>query len=360
MNQGGNLNRMVYRNFRINDEIAKIKLQEAKADATKYEYQFSVIIPVYNAEEYVERAINSALSQENISLQVIVINDGSTDRSGEICESFLKHINYVYFCQNNMGQSAARNKGLKESNGKYIFFLDADDFLTDNCLQHTYERMENSNLDVLGIDSVEENGNGHVIKMPVPLVINDGEVISGEKYMKRFGFHVSVTPWQYVFRRSFLIGGNFLFRTGYFHEDCEFTAHYFPYARRVSYINKTVYVHDVTSISTMRSKNIKKSLDLIEISIWIYRDAEVAKRFFCEKIVNELIQYAASEAFGSIVSCVHNGFSLKEYLSDKMRRNRIAALIRPGKKYKIIYVLLLLRQYMLISILVKVFSHRRK
>lgn len=90
----------------------------------------SIIIPAYNVEKYIPRTLESIKSQTFKDIEVIVINDGSTDNTLTIVKNFLKNVDFSYkiITQKNQGVSAARNRGIKEAKGKYICFLDGDDF----------------------------------------------------------------------------------------------------------------------------------------------------------------------------------------------------------------------------------------
>ena len=94
----------------------------------------SIIIPVYNVEQYLNRCIQSILNQTYKQIEVILVDDGSTDRSGEICDSFLSDKRFKIIHQDNQGVSSARNKGLVASTGEYILFVDADDWLDQEML----------------------------------------------------------------------------------------------------------------------------------------------------------------------------------------------------------------------------------
>lgn len=95
----------------------------------------SIIIPVYNVELYIERCINSITSQNIIDYEIICINDGSTDRSLEVLYSLQKNNPKIkVFNQQNCGLSATRNRGIELSGGKYILFVDSDDYLEENVL----------------------------------------------------------------------------------------------------------------------------------------------------------------------------------------------------------------------------------
>ena len=93
----------------------------------------SVIVPVYNTEKYLGQAIDSILRQDGCELEILIINDGSTDRSAEVARAYLPQIRL--FEQTNQGPAAARNRGIREARGDLISFLDADDFLADNALK---------------------------------------------------------------------------------------------------------------------------------------------------------------------------------------------------------------------------------
>lgn len=110
----------------------------------KFKYKISVIIPVYNCEEYLEGCLNSLYGQtmNRNDFQIIFINDGSKDRSGELCIKFAEDKNIVYFEKENGGVSSARNKGIELSEGKYIIFLDSDDTISSNTLETIYNFFE--------------------------------------------------------------------------------------------------------------------------------------------------------------------------------------------------------------------------
>ncbi|WP_136799949.1 glycosyltransferase family 2 protein [Desulfosediminicola ganghwensis] len=110
----------------------------------------SIIIPVYNTEKYIRHCIVSALRQTYNKIELIIINDGSTDNSEEIILNYQKkHNNVFYFLQRNNGQSAARNKGLTLANGEYIFFLDSDDWIAENTIRAMVQSAVEHNYDVI-------------------------------------------------------------------------------------------------------------------------------------------------------------------------------------------------------------------
>lgn len=130
----------------------------------------SVIIPVYNVEQYLRQCIDSVLAQTYSSIEIILIDDGSTDSSGTICEEYRKNKSIKVFHTTNRGLSAARNFGIEKSTGEYIYFLDSDDWIDADFLEKAMEKI--SEADILcfskfegkysGIAALIENINGRI------------------------------------------------------------------------------------------------------------------------------------------------------------------------------------------------------
>ena len=113
----------------------------------------SVIIPVYNVEIYIKKCIDSVLNQTFQNFEIILIDDGSTDNSGRICNEYVLKDNRIKVIhQNNAGLSAARNKGIDVSSGNYICFLDSDDWYSNNALEEFINLVINYNADISIID----------------------------------------------------------------------------------------------------------------------------------------------------------------------------------------------------------------
>lgn len=301
--------------------------------------RFSIIIPIYNAEAYLAKSIESALRQDAGEYEIILINDGSTDRSAELCRKYLSDPRIVYYEQDNRGQSAARNRALDAARGEYVVFLDADDYLTENCLGEVYRFMKRQDLDVATFNQRCYFADYTFYQEKRPRHISPGECWDGAAYIQKFGFQIGVTPWLYIYRRMFLESRPFRFSDGLFHEDCEWTAHWFPYVKRYGYLDLCVYNQVFSPFSTIRSRNIKKSRDLIEISALIHRDAEEA-RSISDKCAEELHRYAAFEAWSSVHSCCAMGFTLSELLTSEEIRERIVELMKGNQRYAAIRWLL--------------------
>lgn len=128
----------------------------------------SIIIPIYNVAEYLPRCIESVLNQDNIDLEVLLINDGSTDSSGEVCEEYAKNDRRVrVFHQKNEGVSSARNKGLENSTGDWICFIDADDWIEPNSIQKIINNNNNIDSDyIIARSFINRNGKAAIERYP--------------------------------------------------------------------------------------------------------------------------------------------------------------------------------------------------
>lgn len=112
----------------------------------------SVIVPVYNVEKYLKKCVDSILSQSYQNIEVILINDGSLDGSGEICEAYAKKDERIkYITQNNSGLGKTRNRGIEEASGKYLLFVDSDDYIENTMIEKLYHNITESHADVVPV-----------------------------------------------------------------------------------------------------------------------------------------------------------------------------------------------------------------
>jgi len=127
------------------------------------EPRYSIVIPVYNAEKYLYRCLESILQQTFSDYEIIIVDDGSTDASKEICSSYVNDYRVFYYFQKNSGVSSARNKALREAKGEYILFVDADDYISANLLENI--EAHNTGQDVIVFQfSVDSYGSTTKIK----------------------------------------------------------------------------------------------------------------------------------------------------------------------------------------------------
>lgn len=145
--------------------------------------KISVIVPVYNVEKYINRCVNSILAQTFIDFELILVDDGSTDNCGAICDEHAMRDNRISVIhQKNAGVSVARNNGVKEANGKYITFIDSDDWVSSKCLERMYFACEENNAQMAICDIAMVDTES--VETPIP--VNE-RITTGEDALKKYG-----------------------------------------------------------------------------------------------------------------------------------------------------------------------------
>lgn len=233
--------------------------------------KLSVIIPVFNAEQYLEQCLNSILEQSYTDLEIICIEDVSSDNSKCILEKYAikdKRIK-VYYNEKNQGQSFARNKGLLHAVGQYILFVDSDDYLVEGILKRIIEEAEVMQLEVLSFDAktVCDFGESNLyngIRKKEYCGVRDGIQVYVEQ-MSNGDYKCSV--WQYLYRKDFLTKHNIEFIENIYHEDEMFMFCVYMNAKRMAFIREVGYIYRFRENSTMTDENkrVKRIKDLVYI-----------------------------------------------------------------------------------------------
>lgn len=198
--------------------------------------KISVIMPVYNSEEYLEKAIESVLGQSLQEIELLLMDDGSTDDSGKICDEFAKKDNRVkVYHQANAGQCAARNRAIHLCEGEYISFIDNDDIFLEGVLESNYELAKKHDADIVKfgfvVEDIEENyteiRERHIEKL---LLVKEKNRTSEFPLIRNSGYFSSV--WNGIYKKSFLLDHQMKFneniRFGF--EDCIYNIECYGYA----------------------------------------------------------------------------------------------------------------------------------
>ena len=229
--------------------------------------KYSVIIPVYNSEKTIKRCIESITSQARTDVEIIVINDGSTDMSESICNKMQsQYNNIVYIHKGNGGVSSARNLGLSVAKGKYVMFIDSDDYVADNTLKSLITIAEKDNSDIVFFDAVSF--------ADTPDFTVKQNYIHKHKYKSDTGYNVfsamtrnkeyhSAVPLQ-LFRKDLLTEGKIRFIPGILYEDMIFTYQALCFARVVSQCDKALYYRRYRKNSIMTSAKKEKNFALAD------------------------------------------------------------------------------------------------
>lgn len=227
--------------------------------------KLSIIIPVYNVEKYLESCITSCLSQDldACEYEVILVDDGSSDNSLQICNQFeAQNKNITVFTQPNAGQSVARNKGLDYATGKYIWFVDSDDWVGSNIFARLIETCERLTPDILAFSAIEYR-EGELIRMQDYTKFGNDVIMKGKDFLHE-NYSTSV-PF-HIFNRSYLEANNLKFYEGVFHEDEDFMLKAFYQCERLGIFNQAIYNVRLRPGSTTRSSNPKKAYDLLIVA----------------------------------------------------------------------------------------------
>ncbi len=220
----------------------------------------SIIVPVYNAENYIERCLSSIVNQTYRNLQIIVVDDGSVDGSGAICDSFSKDDRVTVIHQENKGVSAARNRALCIAKGEYIGFVDADDYVLKDMAYQAVEKLVESDCDVYIFRWLEETKKG---------VLESGHAIQTGKKNKMQLLHDLVEDrtflgfmWNKIMRRT-LLDGLFFDENCIGLEDMMMLFQIFPRIEQGYITEQSHYVYNrINETNFSHSSSLKKHYDI--------------------------------------------------------------------------------------------------
>lgn len=257
----------------------------------------SVVIPVYNVEDFLGECLDSILNQTLEDIEVICVNDGSPDRSLEILNEYAsKDSRMTVLDQENGGHAVATNRGMKLAKGKYIFFMDSDDILELNALEETYKVAEERNVDF-------------VIFQAINYYMDTGELVEQENYsmneladfvgdsvfnyrdIRDYIFSITVTPWSKLYNREFVMKNNITYPEGLVFDDNVFFYDTLFAADRITFLRKHLFKRRWYSSSSTTSgarhfTNYIKICDLIWDVFFrygefeYYKDEMLLKKFY--------------------------------------------------------------------------------
>lgn len=217
--------------------------------------KISVIIPVYNTEQYLMESIGSIMHQTLRELQILVVNDGSTDNSVSVIRQLAETDNRIQIIdEENRGQAYARNSALQIAEGKYVYFLDSDDVLEESALAECYEKCEKYNLDFVLFNAETIGDASDCFNFDYHRTDCIGsDVVSGidafDRLQKKFKYSAQICL--NLIKRSLLVDNDINFHSGIIHEDELFMAKVYLNAKRVSKIDKSFYRRRLRLGSTM-------------------------------------------------------------------------------------------------------------
>ncbi|ETD21589.1 MULTISPECIES: glycosyltransferase [Prevotellaceae] len=218
----------------------------------------SIIIPAYNAESYLRRCVDSIFKQglNDNEFEVIIIDDGSQDKSYDIALAIAsEHENIFVYTQGNSGQAVARNVGLEKAKGKYVMFVDSDDYLIENTIKRVLSIAEINCLDICETRLYEYDhcGNRKIgLIQPFPI----DQIFTGEEALLNKIIVASVCTNVYLL--EFIKKNHLSFVVGIAHEDVDFNMHAYAFAQRIMFLDICTYIYSWNPDSTDRSRDISR------------------------------------------------------------------------------------------------------
>ena len=232
----------------------------------------SVIVPIYNVEKYLEKCINSLLSQTLEDIQIILVNDGSKDNSGNIAKEYEKNNKdrVIYVEKENGGLSDARNYGIKYATGDFIAFLDSDDYIEKNAYEEMYNKAIEENADYVECDFIWE--------FPNKIRVDKQYPYKNKKEMLSF---VRVVAWNKLIKRQLITDNNLEFPKGLRYEDVEFTYKLIPFINKFAYVDKPFihYVQREGSIANVQNERTAEIFTVLDNVIEFYKKNNIYEEY---------------------------------------------------------------------------------
>ena len=199
----------------------------------------SIIVPVYNVEDYFEKCAYSIMAQTYTNLEIIFVNDGSTDLSGELCDRFAAlDDRIIVIHQENAGMSVARNRALDIARGEYIGFVDSDDFIDSDMYRVLYDKAVETKSDIVECNLHHNYRTGE-----------DTEIVT--KYFDRESLIClgRCVPWNKLYRHDLIRNSGIRFPPGLYYEDMEFYVKLIPYVKKYEYVDIAPYHYVQRAVS---------------------------------------------------------------------------------------------------------------
>ena len=282
--------------------------------------KYSVIIPVYNSEKTIDRCLQSLLSQKRADVEIIVIDDGSEDRSGEILSKYAEKNNtLVLLRQENSGVSVARNTGIEKASGDYILFVDSDDFVSDDYF-YALDQMGNQTDDdlivfasnTIGGPEVDESGLYHQLE-----VLKD----NNKKMELLLASRKIMSPWNKRFKRKILAENSIrfikYFQTG---EDFNFCLEYMLYCNTICVKTQKIYNVDISD-NTSLSRKYRAHLDIQLVKVFKNAAALISKSSLSRNDKDNLLKIVDYLFVKNVFTCIAEEFKHEKPGYRNMRNN---------------------------------------
>lgn len=258
----------------------------------------SIIVPVYNVEEYIHECIDSILTQEYTDFELILVDDGSPDNCPQICDEYAEKDSRVKVIhQKNSGVSAARNTGIRISSGEYIWFVDSDDYIMKGALQEISLHLS-ENLDIFGFNRLPLKYYDTKIKdtSEITLFFSGNQIKELVKYAH--GNNILPYPWRYVYKSSIIKDNGIFFNEEiWYSEDALFNIEMFSIIHSVKFIGRRLYFYRQRDDGVSKKvpprfdyNHVKQLEDGISLRCEIYNKFQVTSNEFVKDMSEFIIK----------------------------------------------------------------------
>ncbi len=296
----------------------------------------SIIVPFYNVEGYIEKCLDTLVNQTLKDIEIILVNDGSTDRSIEIVNKFLRRYpeKLVYLEKENGGLSDARNYAIPYTKGEYIAFLDSDDYVEKDMYEEMYNMAKKENSDMVECNFYWE--------YPDKQKEDIGTIYHGKNEMIE---KIRVVAWNKLIKREILEKSEVRFPKGYRYEDTEFTYKLIPYIEKVSFLKKPCihYVQREGSISNSQNERTKEIFDVLDHVIEYYKEKDIYEKYQ-EELEYIYVRYAFCSSLLRIVKIKDDNLQEKllnltwDNVNTKFPNWKNNEILKKGKGIKNLYM----------------------
>lgn len=280
--------------------------------------KISVIVPVYNVEKYLERCMSSLLNQTFDDYEILLVDDGSTDSCSAICEKYIDNERVKVFHKQNGGLSDARNYGLERASGKYVTYIDSDDYVSKDYLKYLYDLIQKENADMSCCGYVRTDNSNEQFNLN-----NDAyQVCDGKEACSKMLIDLDfklVVAWAKLIKRE--IAQKYLFPKGRLHEDVATTFNYYLESKKVVIGERNLYGYFI-NYQGIQLGNI--SLKRREDEMWaaFYR-ADVIRKDKDEYLYGLAIKVALIHLKEVIKSDIENRKHWEKYYNKVMKDDAV-------------------------------------
>ena len=285
----------------------------------------SVIIPVYNVSLYLEKCLNTVINQTYENTEIIVIDDGSTDNSGIICDEFAKKDNRIVVVhQSNMGLSGARNRGIKLSTGSYICCIDSDDYVSLDYIETLLNAVNSNNSDIAACGVIYCDNQENIIRNQS---VDKEMILSGDEQLKTMMLDdrkLSTAAWGKIYKKTLFNGVEY--PVGKYHEDVYTTYKLLSKSKNTVVIPKAMYYYRQSPNSITHEVFNLKHLDSLDGCIERKKYLDIYYPGL-SRVASSTIAYSACKILEKMFKCNHTDKKIEARMSSEIRKNLINLLL---------------------------------